>query len=140
MKPKEYIYEDINIGMEDSFSTEITPEIMAAFRDLSGDVNPLHNDEVYAKSLGYPDRVCFGMLSASFLSTLAGVYLPGKYSIIHSVEVSFPKAVILGDTLTVSGKVTEKNDIYRFFILKVNITNQRGEKVCRGKMQIGVTK
>ena len=62
------------------------------------------------------------------------------YSIIHSVEVSFPKAVILGDTLTVSGKVTEKNDIYHFFILKVNITNQRGEKVCRGKMQIGVTK
>ena len=68
MKPNEYIYEDIAIGMNACFTVTVTPEQMAMFRDMSGDVNPLHNDEAYAKSLGYPDRVSFGMLSASFLS------------------------------------------------------------------------
>lgn len=140
MKPNEYIYEDIAIGMNACFTVTVTPEQMAMFRDMSGDVNPLHNDEAYAKSLGYPDRVSFGMLSASFLSTLAGVYIPGKYSIIHSVDVSFPKPVIVGDQLSISGTVIEKNEVYRYFIMKVSITNQRNEKVCRGKMQIGVTK
>ena len=108
MKPNEYIYEDIAIGMNACFTVTVTPEQMAMFRDMSGDVNPLHNDEAYAKSLGYPDRVSFGMLSASFLSTLAGVYIPGKYSIIHSVDVSFPKPVIVGDQLSISGTVIEK--------------------------------
>ena len=140
MKPNEYIYEDIAIGMNACFTVTVTPEQMAMFRDMSGDVNPLHNDDAYAKSLGYPDRVSFGMLSASFLSTLAGVYIPGKYSIIHSVDVSFPKPVIVGDQLSISGTVIEKNEVYRYFIMKVSITNQRNEKVCRGKMQIGVTK
>ena len=140
MKPNEYIYEDIAIGMNACFTVTVTPEQMAMFRDMSGDVNPLHNDEAYAKSLGYPDRVSFGMLSASFLSTLAGVYIPGKYSIIHSVDVSFPKPVIVGDQLSISGKNKKKNEVYRYFIMKVSITNQRNEKVCRGKMQIGVTK
>ena len=140
MKPNEYIYEDIAIGMNACFTVTVTPEQMAMFRDMSGDVNPLHNDEAYAKSLGYPDRVSFGMLSASFLSTLAGVYIPGKYSIIHSVDVSFPKPVIVGDQLSISGTVIEKNEVYRYFIMQVSITNQRNEKVCRGKMQIGVTK
>ena len=140
MKPNEYIYEDIAIGMNACFTVTVTPEQMAMFRDMSGDVNPLHNDEAYAKSLGYPDRVSFGMLSASFLSTLAGVYIPGKYSIIHSVDVSFPKPVIVGDQLSISGTVIEKNEVYRYFIMQVSITNQRNEKVCRGKMQIGVAK
>ena len=135
MKPNEYIYEDIAIGMNACFTVTVTPEQMAMFRDMSGDVNPLHNDEAYAKSLGYPDRVSFGMLSASFLSTLAGVYIPGKYSIIHSVDVSFPKPVIVGDQLSISGTVIEKNEVYRYFIMKVSITNQRNEKVCRGKGQ-----
>ena len=79
-------------------------------------------------------------LTSSFLSTLAGVYLPGKYSLIRSVNVKFPKPVMIGDELTVTGEVTEMNDEFRFFTLKISIRDQHGDKVCRGKMEIGVLK
>ncbi|MBQ9091319.1 MAG: hypothetical protein IJY52_03500, partial [Anaerotignum sp.] len=49
------------------------------FLAITGDINPLHNDQEFAQKQGHPDKVAFGMLTASFLSTLAGVYLPGRY-------------------------------------------------------------
>lgn len=134
----EYKYEDIHIGMTESFSVTVTEEMMSSFRDITGDINPLHNDEAYALEQGFDARVAYGMLTSSFLSTLAGVYLPGRYSLIRSVEVKFPKPVMIGDELTVSGEVTDMNDEYRFFTLKVSIRNGHGDKVCRGRMEIGV--
>lgn len=133
-----YKYEDIHIGMTETFTVTVTEEMMDSFRDITGDINPLHNDEAYAHEQGFDARVAYGMLTSSFLSTLAGVYLPGRYSLIRSVEVKFPKPVMIGDELTVSGEVTDMNDEYRFFTLKVSIRNQHGDKVCRGKMEIGV--
>lgn len=134
----EYRYEDIHIGMEESFTVTVTEEMMDGFREITGDINPLHNDEAYAHEQGFDARVTYGMLTSSFLSTLAGVYLPGKYSLIRSVELKFPKPVMVGDELTVSGEVTDMNDDFRFITLKVAIRNQHGDKVCRGKMEIGV--
>lgn len=78
MKPNEYIYEDIAIGMNACFTVTVTPEQMAMFRDMSGDVNPLHNDEAYAKSLGYPDRVSFGMLLGLIPLHLLASISPGN--------------------------------------------------------------
>lgn len=78
------------------------------------------------------------MLTASFLSTLAGVYLPGRYSLIHSVKVEFPKAVFPGDTLMVSGKVKEKDERFKTIQLAVEIRNGEGKKVLRGEMVVGV--
>lgn len=134
----EYRYEDIHIGMTESFSVTVTEQMMDSFRDITGDINPLHGDEAYAHEQGFDARVVYGMLTSSFLSTLAGVYLPGKFSLIRSVECKFPAPVLAGDELTVAGEVTDMNDDYRFITVKVAIRNQRGEKVCRGKMEIGV--
>ena len=78
------------------------------------------------------------MLTSSFLSTIAGVYLPGKYSLIHSVETKMLKPVLLGDALTIEGVVSEKHDIFQMIVLKVTIKNQNEEKVLKGKMQIGI--
>ncbi len=135
----EYRYEDIHIGMTESFSVRVTEEMMDSFRGITGDINPLHNDEAYAHEQGYDARVVYGMLTSSFLSTLAGVYLPGRRSLIRSVECKFPAPVLAGDELTITGEVTDMNDDYRFITLKVSIRNQQGVKVCRGKMEIGVT-
>ena len=134
----EYKYEDITVGMKESFSVRVTEEMMGQFLQITGDNNPLHNDEAYAREKGFPSRVAYGMLTASFLSTLAGVYLPGKYSLIYNVQTEFPKPVFIGDELTVTGKVSEKDDRFRMFTVKVSITNGSGKKVCRGKMTIGV--
>ncbi|MCH5274579.1 MAG: MaoC family dehydratase [Lachnospiraceae bacterium] len=133
-----YSFAEIEIGMEESFRAEITQEKMDAFRLITQDSNPLHTNEAFAREKGYSSCVAYGMLTASFLSTLAGVYLPGEKSLIHSVETKFVKPVFPGDTLLVSGKVKEKNELFSVILLQVTITNQKGEKVLRGSMQIGV--
>ena len=135
----DYKYEEIDIGHKESFAVTVTEEMMNSFLAITGDVNPLHNDEDYAVSKGHPGRVVYGMLSASLLSTLAGVYLPGKRSLIHEVKIKFAKPVYIGDTLTVEGVVEEKNDTYSLLFIKVTIRNQSGDKVLRGKMQVGVS-
>ena len=133
----EYKFEDLLVGHEESFAVTITDEMMREFKHISGDINPLHNDSEYAKESGHPDCVVYGMLTASFMSTLAGVYLPGKYSLIHTVESEFVKPVYVGDLLNIKGTVTQKDDNFKVIWLKVVMTNQSGKKVCRGKMRIG---
>lgn len=133
-----YSFAEIEIGMEQEFQVEITREMMTQFKQITGDVNPLHTEEEFAKEKGYTSCVAYGMLTASFLSTLAGVYMPGRRSLIHSVETKFVKPVFPGDILTVHGKVTDKNELFSVITLKVTLTNQNREKVLRGIMQIGV--
>lgn len=135
----EYKFEDIRIGMSESFSVTVTDSMMENFRMITGDDNPLHCDKNFALAQGQTGCVAYGMLTASFFSTLAGVYLPGRYSLIRSVELKFPKPVLPGETLTVTGTVTAVNPDFRFFEMKTEIRDSSGDKVCRGKMQVGVT-
>lgn len=136
----QYTFEEIEIGQEESFNTVITAEHMAMFRAITGDNNPLHCDEKYAQSRGYAGRVVYGMLTASYLSTLAGMYLPGKRSLIYEVETKFAAPLVLDESakLNVCGKVVEKNDLFKRIVLKVIITDEDGNKVLRGTMKVGV--
>ena len=134
-----YTYGQIEVGHKESFKVTVTEADMDRFREITGDINPLHRDADYAKEHGHRDRVVFGMLTASYLSTLAGVYLPGERSLIHSVKTKFSGAVYPGDELTVEGTVTEKNDTFELIIVKVLIRNQNGDKVCKAEMQVGIT-
>lgn len=133
-----YTFDEINIGQKESFTVTITEAERDKFREITGDVNPLHNDPEYAKSMGHDKCVAFGMLSASYLSTLAGVYLPGKNSLIQKTEVNFRKPVYVGDTLTITGEVSDKSDTFKVIEVKVDIKNQDGIKVVRGRMEIAV--
>ncbi len=133
-----YTYDRIEVGHRETFTVRVTEEDMNRFREITGDINPLHGDSEYAKAKGHPDRVVFGMLTASYLSTLAGVYLPGQHSLIHSVDVKLEGAVYPGDELTIEGTVTEKNDTFRLIMVRVIMRNSDGKKVCKAKMQIGI--
>ena len=134
----DYTYEEISLGQKETFTVTVTEKMMEDFCAITGDVNPLHNDTAYAAGLGHPGRVVYGMLTASFLSTLAGVYLPGKRSLIQEVKVKFSKPVYVGDTISVEGIVEEKHDIYSLIVLKVTMKDQDGRKVCRATMRVGV--
>ncbi len=131
-----YSFDELSVGMSECFDVTVTSEMLESFKAITGDVNPLHNDEEFAHAKGHPGRVVFGMLTASFLSTLAGVYLPGEKSLIQQVETKFANPVYIGDVLTVKGEITELIESVQRLELKVTITNQNGKKVLRGKMQI----
>ncbi len=133
-----YSYDEITVGQVESFSVVITEEMQNSFREITGDVNPLHADETYAQEKGHKGCVVFGMLTTSFLSTLAGVYMPGRRSLIHSVEIKLRKPVYIGDTLVIEGVVADKSDAVSVITVKFTMTNQDGVKVAKGSMQIGV--
>ena len=138
----EYTLADIRVGMKENFTKKITEEMEDAFRLICGDENPLHRDDDYAKEIfggKYDKHVSFGMLTASLYSTIAGMYLPGKYSLIHSFdELSFMQPVFAGDTLAVEGEVTEVDEALKLIRIRVIIKTQFGKKVSRAKMKIMV--
>lgn len=133
-----YGFEDLSIGLKESFTREVTADMVENFCKMTGDVNPLHTDEEFAKGKGFKDRVVYGLLTTSFLSTLAGVYLPGERSLIREVDVKMKKPVFVGDILTVTGEVENIREELGFFVMKVSIVNQNGDKVMRGTMQMGI--
>lgn len=140
----DYTYEEISIGQCESFTREVTYEMENAFRRITGDDNPLHKDDLFASEISngkYSSHVIFGMLTASFYSTLAGMYLPGRYSLIHSLErLDFKKPVFRGDILTVSGTVREKQDDLKLIIIDAVIKNQNSKVVSKACMKVLVQK
>lgn len=135
-----YTFDQIPVGHTESFPVHLGPEEMALFARLTGDQNPLHTDEGYARSKGYSDKVAYGMLTASFLSTLAGMYLPGERSLLQEVEVKFVKPLIPGEglDLVVSGTVSEREERFRRLTVKVAVNGADGAKYLRGSMKVGV--
>ena len=133
-----YTFDDLEIGHQESLGLQITQEMMDLFCTLTGDTNPLHTDEAYARGHQYQGRVAYGLMTASFTSTLAGMLLPGKYSLIHGVEYKFLHPVYCGDQLTITGTVTEKDDRFKLLVIRVDIHNQKRDKVCKGIMRVGV--
>ncbi len=139
----EYTFDEIKIGSKESFQIKITKNMEDNFRNITGDLNPLHRDDGFASKVSggrYKAHVTFGMLTASLLSTLAGVYLPGKYSLIHSVDIGFQKPVYADDIMTVEGEVRDKQDELKLLLLKVRIKNQDGDTVVKADMKVMVLK
>lgn len=135
-----YTLAEMQPGLTESFTVAVTQEMMDAFLSLTGDCSPIHVDEDYAKGRGYPGRVVYGMLGASFFSTLAGVYLPGEHCLLHGVDCKFARPVFVGDTLTISGTVTHVSEAVSEAEIKATITNQDGKKVTRGVIRAGLAK
>lgn len=135
---KEYKYEDIEIGTECMFDAKLTSDKMQKFFEITGDKNPLHRDSDFAKRKGYKGQVVYGMLTASLMSTVAGMYLPGKNSLIHSIEGKFVKPVYVDEDIEVIARVSAKDPLFKVIDVKVICLNSDKEKVFKGKMKVGV--
>lgn len=134
----EYKITDLYVGMKETFSKTITSEMMQKFYEITSDENPLHRDLNFAREMGYENQVVYGMLTASFMSTLGGCYLPGKYCLILGGSVNFVKPVFVGDTISVTGEIIDINRELNYLELKVTMRNQKNEKVFRGLLKEGV--
>ena len=108
-----YRLEEIEIGMSASYSQTITDADIKAFSGISGDKNPVHMDEVYAKESRFERRIAHGMLSASFFSALFGTQLPGRGCVYVGQDLKFRKPVYIGDTVTATIEVTSIDIIRR---------------------------
>ena len=134
----DYKFYDIKVGLEASFEATIDESKMDKFLEISNDVNPLHIDNEYAQEKGFLNRVVYGLLSASFYSTLVGVYLPGKFCLLQGIDIQFSKPVYIDDTLKISGKVSYINEAYKRIEIKAFITNQDNKKVSKAVVRVGL--
>lgn len=135
-----YRFEDLKVGMEEAFEVQITDEAHRSFEQLSGDINPLHKDGVFAKRRGFEDRVVYGMLASSHYSTLAGVYLPGENCLINECRVMYYKPVYIGDRLKVEGKISDLRESTQRVKIAGKMTNQNGEIVNSAVITVSFTK
>jgi|TARA_B100001013_G_C24433315_1_gene372655 acyl dehydratase len=128
-KIAEYTFNDIDIGLEKFFQVKITSSMVDDFVRLSGDYNPLHTDKNFAKSNNFKSTVCHGMLLASFLSRLVGMYIPGKNGLYFSQSLNFINPGYIDDVITISGKVVSKSQSTKVITLKMSIKNSEHELI-----------
>ncbi|MDM5135566.1 MaoC family dehydratase [Aeromonas salmonicida] len=101
-----YKLEEIKIGMIESYSQTITDADVKDFSGISGDKNPVHMDDEYAKESRFGKRIAHGMLSSSFFSALFGTKLPGQGCVYVAQSLKFRKPVYIGDTVIATVEVT----------------------------------
>ena len=92
-----YFLEDLETGMESIYAKTVTDSDIIMFADVSGDTNPVHLDEAFAKLTPFGERIAHGMLSASFISTVFGTQMPGPGCIYLSQSLRFKAPVKIGD-------------------------------------------
>jgi 3-hydroxybutyryl-CoA dehydratase len=130
---KELMYEDIQIGDMAVFSKTITDFDIYQFAGLTGDFNPMHIDNEFAKKTFFKERIAHGLLTGSFISTVLGMKLPGPNSIYLSQNFKFTAPVKIGDTVKATVEVVEKWDDKKIIRLKTQVMNQRQEMVVDGE-------
>jgi 3-hydroxybutyryl-CoA dehydratase len=133
-----YRWDELHEGLSGEFEAELTHSMMEDFLRLSGDDNPLHTSGEFAQRAGFPGVVAYGLLTSAFYSRLVGVYLPGKYCLLHGIDLEFVKPAFIGDRLRVSGRITYLNQAYRRAELRAVIHNRQGELISRAKIRVGL--
>jgi len=136
VNPLEYSFNEIKVGLIHNFEVIIDKELIEKFANISGDFNPLHMDEQYAKETKFGKRVVHGMLLASFFSRLVGMYLPGKNAIYFSQNLNFVGPCYIGDKVTVQGEIIDKSEATKIIKLKTSIKNQEGISLVEGTSQV----
>lgn len=130
---EELLYEDIQIGDKDSFTKTISEYDIVQFARLTGDFNPVHLDQEYAKQTPFKERIAHGILSGSIISTVLGMRLPGPNTIYLSQNFKFLEPVKIGDTIQANVEVIEKRDDKKIIKLKTQVMNQHMELVVDGE-------
>ncbi len=123
----------LEVGQTATRTKTITAEDGEAFARISGDSNPVHLDEAYARTTPFGKRIAHGMLTAGIISALMANDLPGPGTIYLSQTLSFKAPVFLGDTITATAEVTAYRAARRIATLKTTCHNQDGKLVIEGE-------
>ena len=127
---------DLKIG--DRFATEriITDELIRNFAELSGDFNPIHLDEEFARNTMFGRRIAHGMLSGALISAVLGYEFKERKIVYLSQTMKFTAPVFIGDTITVAATVVRIRETKGIVVLETLCTNQRGETTLNGEAAV----
>lgn len=124
---------ELTVDQKSTYSKTITETDVYLFAGISGDINPAHLNEEYAKETFFKGRIAHGILTGGLISAVLGVQLPGPGTVYISQTLNFLAPVRFGDTITATAKVKEifldKNRV----TLETYCTNQDGVMVTTGE-------
>ena len=129
-------FAELQVGDSASIARTLTHRDIELFAIMSGDVNPAHVDEEFAKSDIFHQVIAHGMWGGALISTVLGTQLPGPGAIYLGQSLRFRHPVYLGDTVTVTVKVTEKIEEKNRVLLDCLATNEKGEIVISGTAEV----
>ncbi len=129
-------FAEIQIGDTAAVSAGLTKAELEGFAAVSGDFNPTHLNEEYARAQGLRAPVAHGMWTASLISTVLGNKLPGAGTIYIRQDLRFRAPVFLGDTVTGTVTVIGKEADGNIVRLDCRCSNQHGEVVLDGTVEV----
>ncbi len=100
-----YFIEDLELGMSAIFAKTITEADIVLFSGITGDMNPVHVNEEFAKETMFKGRIAHGMLTGSLISTVLGMKMPGPGCIYISQTLNFKAPVRPGDTAVAHAEI-----------------------------------
>ncbi|MFT3736373.1 MAG: MaoC/PaaZ C-terminal domain-containing protein [Rhodocyclaceae bacterium] len=128
-------YDQIAVGESATLTRTVSRADIEAFASVSGDRNPAHLDDDYARNTPFGEVIAHGMFSGALISTVLGMQLPGPGTIYLDQSLRFRRPVKVGDTLTVTLTCREKLEKRRI-TLDCEVRNQNGEIVTTGSATV----
>lgn len=129
-------YEELNIGDDASFTKTITETDVYLFAGITGDFNPLHVNEEYAKKTKFGTRIAHGWLPQSLIAPVLGTKLPGLGTIAVEITCRYKAPTFIGDTITAKVVVKEKIEEKRWVLLQAIWSNQHGKVTSEGEVVV----
>lgn len=124
---------DIRIGDSFSIKREVTDELIRGFAELSGDHNPIHLDDDFAKRTQFGRRIAHGMLSGAFISAVLGNEFRSRKIVYLSQTMRFTAPTFIGDTITTTATVTRTREAKGIVTLSTECKKQTGEVTLTGE-------
>jgi 3-hydroxybutyryl-CoA dehydratase len=126
----------LKIGDKFSTTKQITDEIVRGFAELSGDFNPIHLDEEFARNTQFGRRIAHGMISGALISAVLGNEFKGLKIVYLSQTMKFTAPVFIDDTVTATATVTNIREDKQIITLETICTNQAEKIVVKGESMI----
>ncbi len=123
---------ELEIGQKKFVQKTISETDIYLYAGITGDLNPAHINEEYAKNTFFKGRIAHGMLTAGLISAVVGMRLPGPGAIYLAQELKFTAPVRIGDTIKAEGEVIELIPEKNIAVIKTTCTNQDGTVVLTG--------
>lgn len=127
-----YSYDELEIGMSASFTKTITETDVYLFAGISGDFNPMHMNEEFARLTPFGSRIAHGALPQCLIAPVLGMKLPGLGTVALEITTRFKAPTYFGDTVTATAEVVEKLKKKKWVRMDLTWTNQKSEIVAEG--------
>ena len=127
---------ELNVGQKAHREMTVTPDMVRAYAEITGDYNPLHFDAEFTGKTRFKRLMAQGGIATGLLHALVAMDMPGAGSVFTSQAWAFPRPVYIGDTIRAEATVMSVHGRLPMADLEFKVTNQDGEEVLTGQATV----